>query len=107
MQTKQAKLVDGLFGSEYQLSGNVVLSIGRGPGNDISLPEYHEDYEKLFAIRRVSPNQAKIECKDGKYFIVDNSTNGTCVNGSLVKVSEIKNGDKLQLPFYPLKVVIE
>ena len=103
----QAKLVDGLFGSEYPLSGKAALSIGRGPGSDISLPVYHEDFDKLLAIRRVSRNHAVIERKGNQFFINDNSANGTYINGTLIKVSEIKNGDVIKLPAYPLKVVIE
>ena len=101
----QAKLVDPVLGREYPLSGK--MRIGRGDDNDIPIPVYHEDTNKLLMMRRVSRRHATIQCKNGRYFVEDSSTNGTLVNGTLVKMSEIKNGDELKLPAYPLKVVIE
>jgi pSer/pThr/pTyr-binding forkhead associated (FHA) protein len=102
-----AKLVDCVLDREYPLPEKDAVTIGRGNGNDISLPEYHEDDAIAKSLSRVSRHHATIERKDGKYFIKDNSTNGTYINGYPVKFAEIKNGSELKFPFYLVKFVIE
>jgi len=74
--------------------------IGRQPGNDIVLP----DNEK-----RVSSKHSRIDRAGGALQITDlGSTNGTFVNDRKIEPNspvDIKNGDKISIGLYQLKVV--
>ncbi|HET8796754.1 MAG TPA: adenylate/guanylate cyclase domain-containing protein [Thermoanaerobaculia bacterium] len=70
------------------------LSIGRTEGNDLVLNH-----------PSVSRRHAKIETREGRYWIVDlRSTNGVKVNGNLVSESGIAAGDKILIGSVQLDV---
>lgn len=63
------------------------IRIGRGPNCDFSIPN-----------DTVSADHASISLIDGKCVISDlNSTNGTLVNGELIRKKMLRNGDIIQL----------
>ena len=70
------------------LSPKAVIRIGRG-----------EDCDVRFDARldaRVSTHHAEIRFEDGQYVVVDvGSTNGTLVNGKLVRTHRLRSGDKI------------
>ncbi len=66
------------------------ILIGRDPNADIYIDNVN-----------VSWHHAKIEKRNGKYYITDlNSTNGTYVNDEPIKSKEINFGDKITLGLY-------
>lgn len=77
------------------------LTVGRGPGNDLTLP----DPDRL-----LSKNHCAIEDHNGRIVIVDFSTNGTFLNYSKVPIgrtpTSLNNGDVLSLGGYELVVEI-
>lgn len=73
-------------GSKFELRTPSV-TLGREPGNTIQL----QDTE-------ISRRHAELRLIDGRYVLVDlNSSNGTYVNGRRMEMSELTNGDQLQL----------
>jgi len=73
-------------GTRFELPRSL-YRIGRGIGSDIRLAD-----------TEVSRLHATIKKEDGRYHIVDeNSSNGTIVNGQLVKNHDLEDGDTLLL----------
>lgn len=76
----------GSFRQDFTLN-KPVLTIGRAPNNDITIPE-----------QTVSSNHARITIENGSFFLTDiGSTNGTFVNGSRVNKTLLKSGDFIKL----------
>ncbi len=78
-------------------------SIGRSPENDLCLPDPD---------RWVSSRHAKLTFRDGAYYVVDVSTNGTLLNAAdnrLVRDSAVRlaNGDMLGICGYEIQVSID
>ncbi|HYS11562.1 MAG TPA: transglycosylase SLT domain-containing protein [Myxococcales bacterium] len=70
------------------LSPKAVIRIGRGEDCDVRFDP------RLDA--RVSTHHAEIRFEDGQYVVVDvGSTNGTLVNGKLVRTHKLRSGDKI------------
>ncbi len=63
-----------------------VLRIGRHPANDLTLPD-----------EEISRFHLTIERRDGTFWVVDRSRNGTTVNGRRVREAPLKNGDRIGL----------
>ncbi len=64
-----------------------VTSIGRSTNNDI-----------VIDIPEVSRNHARIEYRDGRFYLVDlGSTNGTIVNGKKISSTVIEDDDAITL----------
>lgn len=83
-------------GSEFVVD-RARTTIGRGPGVDLA-----------FADAEMSQQHAAIEFADGGFRICDlGSTNGTYVNGAMVRVCELKNADRIQLGGYLYQFVLE
>ncbi|MEN8184326.1 MAG: FHA domain-containing protein [Myxococcota bacterium] len=83
-------------GSEF-LVDRKRTTVGRGPGVDLA-----------FADPELSQQHAAIEFADGGFRVCDlGSTNGTYVNGALVRVCELKNADRVQLGRYVFQFVLE
>src|SRR5215468_2032051 len=69
-------------------SPKAVIRIGRGADCDVRFDA------RLDA--RVSTHHAEIRFEDGNYVVVDvGSTNGTLVNGKLVRTHKLRSGDKI------------
>lgn len=67
-----------------------VFSIGRNPDSDILLDDI-----------TVSRQHAIIEKTDKEYFVKDmGSLNGTYLNGKIVELSKLGNGDRIQIGKY-------
>ena len=63
------------------------VTLGRSP-----------DCALVFADDTVSRHHARLELRDGRWFLVDlDSSNGTLVNGRRVRDSEVRAGDEIQL----------
>lgn len=80
-------------------------SIGRSPDNDWVLPD---------AMRYVSAHHARVQFRDGHYYLEDLSTNGVFVNEvpeALAKLGSsgyrLKNGDVLRVGDYEIVVALE
>ena len=78
-------------------------SIGRADGNDWILPD---------PTRIVSSRHARIDCKKGRYYLIDTSKNGVFVNDGDRPVGSSKpqvldNGDRLRIGSYEIMVSIE
>jgi pSer/pThr/pTyr-binding forkhead associated (FHA) protein len=83
-------------GSEF-IVDRVRTTVGRGPGVDLA-----------FADAEMSQQHAAIEFADGGFRLCDlGSTNGTYVNGALVRVCELKNADRVQLGRFVFQFVLE
>jgi len=68
-------------------SGHEVISIGRRSDNDVAIPNLS-----------ISGKHAKVCLEDGQVFLEDlNSTNGTYVNGEVVKRRPVQSGDDIIL----------
>lgn len=77
-------------------SGHEVITIGRRSTNDVSIPNLS-----------ISGNHAKITFEDGKAWLEDlNSTNGTYVNGEVVRRHALVSGDDIILGKIRMGVVI-
>ncbi|MFT6301118.1 MAG: pSer/pThr/pTyr-binding forkhead associated (FHA) protein [Granulosicoccus sp.] len=77
-------------------SGHEVISIGRRSDNDVAIPN-----------RSISGKHAKICLEDGKAFLEDlNSTNGTYVNGEIVKRRTVQSGDDIILGKIRLGIIL-
>ena len=70
---------------ETQTTG-IVLKIGRHPSNDITLPD-----------EEISRSHAIFELREDGYWIVDQSRNGTFVNGSRTQEAPLKNQDEIRM----------
>jgi type VI secretion system FHA domain protein len=78
-------------------------SIGRAHDNDWVLPDM-QCY--------VSAHHARVQYRNGSYYLVDTSTNGTYVNGSSAPISPrniypLRDGDSLRLGEYEIAVRID
>lgn len=78
-------------------------SIGRAGDNDWVLPDPD---------RYVSGHHARVEHRDGRYWLTDTSSNGTYLNDSTVPLAEggphpLKDGDRLRLGDYEIAVDVE
>jgi hypothetical protein len=63
------------------------LMLGRSP-----------DCELVFCDDTVSRHHARLELRDGRWFLVDlGSSNGTLVNGRRVRDAEVRPGDRIRL----------
>lgn len=73
------------------------ISIGRGPENDLVLPDGN-----------VSTRHAKLTVRDGKFIIVDSgSTNGVYVNGRIATKPIVINGpNTIHIAVFELSVSI-
>ncbi|TMB26659.1 MAG: FHA domain-containing protein [Deltaproteobacteria bacterium] len=70
------------------ISPKAVIRIGRGPDCDVRFDAQRET--------RVSTHHAEIRFEKGQYLVVDvGSTNGTFVNGKLVRTHALRSGDKI------------
>ena len=77
-------------------SGHEVITIGRRSTNDVAIPNLS-----------ISGNHAKITFEDGKAWLEDlNSTNGTYVNGEVVRRHALVTGDDIILGKIRMGVVI-
>lgn len=73
------------------------IHIGRGPDNDLILPDGN-----------VSTHHATISLKDGKFIVVDNdSTNGVYVNGRMANSPIVVSGpNTIHIAVYELSVSV-
>ncbi|MBS2027204.1 MAG: sigma 54-interacting transcriptional regulator [Deltaproteobacteria bacterium] len=62
------------------------LSLGRGPQNDVAIPD-----------NQVSRQQATVERRGGKAFLVDLSGRGTSVDGAMKNEVELHDGSEISL----------
>ena len=80
--------LSGSLQGTASMSPKAVIRIGRG-----------EDCDVRFDARldtRVSTHHAEIRFEDGQYLVVDvGSTNGTLLNGKLVRAHRLRSGDKI------------
>src|SRR5436853_7631958 len=69
-------------------SPKAVVRIGRGPDCDVRFDAHRDS--------RVSAHHAEIRFEDGRYVLCDvGSSNGTFVNGKMVKRQQLRSGDRL------------
>ncbi|HEY3487745.1 MAG TPA: FHA domain-containing protein, partial [Gammaproteobacteria bacterium] len=96
MPAKLVLVLNGATISEHQLSKETI-SIGRRPENDIQVDNL-----------AVSGKHAQIITILNDSFLEDlNSTNGTYVNGSLIKKHALKHGDVIGVGKHQLKYINE
>ena len=70
------------------MSPKAVIRIGRGEDCDVRFDSHRDT--------RVSNHHAEIRFEGGRYVVVDvGSTNGTFVNGKLVRTHALRSGDKI------------
>jgi peptidoglycan lytic transglycosylase D len=70
------------------MSPKAVIRIGRGDDCDIRFDSHRDT--------RVSNHHAEIRFEEGRYLVVDvGSTNGTFVNGKLIRTHPLSSGDKI------------
>jgi two-component system, cell cycle response regulator len=75
-----------LLGTRYPLYGDLAR-IGRGSENDISIPD-----------EKVSRQHAHLERRDGAWWVVNASSNGTHCNGELLSSERaLENGDRIKM----------
>lgn len=78
--------------SEFEITSNTT-TIGRHDNNDICIDNLS-----------ISGHHAQILKVDDKYYIEDlNSSNGTYVNGNLIKKHQLSNGNEIRIGKYELK----
>lgn len=83
-------------GSEYLLEERQV-GVGRGTDNLISIDD-----------QAMSKMHAVFEFSDSGYRIRDlGSMNGTLLNGSEIRVAELKHGDRIQMGEHTFQLVLE
>ncbi len=76
-----------------------IITIGRGPSNDIKLPEPYPERPKIS-----QHHAAIIKNKEGCYFIRDlGSKNGTRINGEMVYRGLLKDGAEIRVGDFVLK----
>jgi HD-GYP domain-containing protein (c-di-GMP phosphodiesterase class II)/pSer/pThr/pTyr-binding forkhead associated (FHA) protein len=84
-------------GQSFPLGGKSVLSIGRSVQCDIQIPD-----------QGVSRAHCRVEKKDGGYYVSDlGSSNGTLLNGAMVRTAELKAGDRITLGASTLRFGLE
>jgi len=72
------------------------IQIGRGPGNDVVLPDAHKG---------VSRTHAELRFRNGRCVIVDlQSQNGTFLNGERIEHAEVPFGAEIGIGSYRLKI---
>jgi pSer/pThr/pTyr-binding forkhead associated (FHA) protein len=60
--------------------------------------ERAEDCQLVFCDATVSRHHARLELREGRWFLVDlGSSNGTVVNGRRVRDAEVRAGDRVRL----------
>jgi len=80
--------LSGSLQGTASLSPKAVIRIGRGEDCDVRFDAQRDV--------RVSTHHAEIRFEDGQYLVVDvGSTNGTLVNGKLVRSHRLRSGDKI------------
>ncbi len=95
-QVSLVVLDGGISGSEYSIEEPRVV-LGRGPEADLCVDD-----------RAMSKEHAVLEFSDHGYRVRDlGSMNGTLLNGSEVRVAELKHGDRLQLGEHVFQFVLE
>jgi type VI secretion system FHA domain protein len=86
---------------EFVFTGDAV-SLGRVAGNDVILPDTD---------KRVSGKHARLEKRDGVWHLTDvGSTNGTYLNDKKIEARKpfgLKNGDRMSLGLFQIRVEIE
>jgi pSer/pThr/pTyr-binding forkhead associated (FHA) protein len=83
-------VIKGPIIGEKFFIGKPIFSIGRNPDSDILLDDI-----------TVSRQHAIIEKTDKEYFVKDmGSLNGTYLNGKIVELSKLDNGDRIQIGKY-------
>jgi type VI secretion system FHA domain protein len=83
--------------------GDAGGTIGRSADNDLALPD---------SARWVSAQHAEIQCRDGRFFLIDKSANGTFINHVAEPVPkgqeiELHDGDELTICAYEVRVSFE
>src|SRR5450631_4905672 len=95
---------DGLLGAESSmLFGQDGGCIGRALDNDWVLPDPQ---------RYLSSHHARVQFRDGAYYLLDTSTNGVYVNDGTVPIGRrapypLRDGDRLRMGDYQLVVSID
>lgn len=95
-----ASLPDG-GPTSFEVRGGRSVEIGRNTYLDWTLPDEQ---------RLVSGKHCEIHYRDGSYWIVDVSTNGTFLNGSDKRLTEpwrLRTGDRLGIGDYLVSVLVE
>jgi len=83
---------DSKIESEFEIKANTT-TIGRNDDNDICIDNLS-----------ISGHHAQISLDNGDYVIEDlNSSNGTYVNGNLIKTHQLFNGDDIKIGKYELR----
>jgi pSer/pThr/pTyr-binding forkhead associated (FHA) protein len=86
----------GAAGMEIEIE-NPQITLGRGPGVDLALPD-----------PAMSKQHACVEWAGGGLRVRDlGSTNGVRVNGAAVQIAELKHGDRFQLGEHAFQLVLE
>ena len=89
-------LSGGGDGSEFLLEKRQV-TVGRGADNEIAIDDH-----------AMSKEHAVFEFSDNCFRIRDlGSMNGTLLNGSEIRVAELKHGDRIQLGGHTFQLVLE
>lgn len=85
-----------------EMSKLIILN-GENTGKEFSLEKGKfkigraQDSNLLLSNPTVSRKHATIKYKNGKYFIIDSSRNGTKINGKLVKSKYLEDGDEIEI----------
>jgi pSer/pThr/pTyr-binding forkhead associated (FHA) protein len=99
LRSYQARLVvlsGPSAGQQFPLKSDQ-LTIGRGPGVDVAIRD-----------STMSRQHASIAFTQEGFRVQDlGSTNGVLLNGSLVQVGEIRNGDRIRIGAHEFQLVIE
>ncbi len=78
--------IQGPLKGEIQEFSDQVISIGRDPSGHVHFPK---------DLTIISRNHAEITREGNRFKLIDQSTNGTLVNGKMVKEAYLKDGDVL------------
>jgi FHA domain len=91
-------LIVAVDGSEREVElTERTVQIGRGPGNDIVLPDPHSG---------VSRTHAELRFRNGRCVIVDlHSQNGTFLNGDRIEHAEVPHGAEVTIGNYRLRLL--
>jgi len=90
-------VVDGpSSGAEYEIRENG-MTVGRGPGVDITVPD--KSMSKCHAA--FEPAERGVRVRDM------GSTNGIAVNGSRVDAADLKHGDRVEIGSHVFQFLIE
>jgi pSer/pThr/pTyr-binding forkhead associated (FHA) protein len=80
--------LSGSLQGTASMSPKAVIRIGRAPESDVRFDAQRDTL--------VSNHHAEIRFQDGQYVVVDvGSTNGTLLNGKLVRTHALRSGDKI------------